>query len=123
MEKENIQLSAVNMELTEELKIYIDKKMRSLEKFINFDDPSVSGDIRLYKDTGKQSGKIYRVEMSIMTAGKKYGINADGNTLYEAIDEAKDLILRKIAGYREKRQSIVKRGGVKVKAFLKKFSR
>lgn len=123
MERENIQLSVVNLELTDEVKNYINKKLKSIEKFIDFNDPSVSGDIRLYKDTGKQNGKIYRVEISFMKAGKKYGVNASGNNLFEAIDESKDLILRKITDYKEKRQSLVKRGGATIKTFLKKFSR
>lgn len=118
-----IQLNAVNIELTEELKTYIDKKLDSIKKFIDFQDPEVTGDIRLIKDSGSQKGKIYRVEMSFMTIGKKFGVSADGNSLYEAIDEAKDLVLRKASEYKDKKQSLIKRGGVQIKNFLKKFSK
>ncbi|MBU4536415.1 HPF/RaiA family ribosome-associated protein [Patescibacteria group bacterium] len=119
----NIQLNSIGVELTEELKNYIDKKLKSIEKFIDFNDPEITGDIRLTKDSSNLNGKIYRVEMSFMTTGKKYGVSADGNTLYEAIDEAKDSIVRKITDYKAKKQSLFKKGGARIKVFLKRFSR
>ena len=119
-----IQLNAIDIELTDELKTYINKKLVSVEKLIDFKDPSVTGDIRLIRELGGQKkGKIFKVEMSFMTAGKKFGVNADGNSLYEAIDQAKDSVVRKISDYKDKKQSLIKRGGAQVKAFLKKFSR
>ncbi len=119
-----IQLNAIDIELTDELKAYIDKKLVSLEKLIDFEDPEVTGDIRLIRELGGQKkGKIFRVEMSFMTVGKKFGVSADGNSLFEAIDEAKDLILRKISGYKDKKQSLIKKGGARIKIFLKRFSR
>ena len=119
---DNIQINSLNIELTEDLKAYIEKKLVSVEKFIDLSDPSVSGDIRLIKEVGKQqTGKIYKVEMSIMTPGKKYGVSADGNSAYEAIDLAKDSILRKISGYKDKKIGLVKKGGMKIKNFLRSF--
>ena len=102
----------------------IEELIKNVEKFIDLSDPSVSADIRLIKEVGKQqTGKIYRVEMSIMTPGKKFGVNSEGNSAYEAIDSAKDLILRKISGYKDKKIGLVKKGGAKIKNFLKKFSK
>ncbi len=119
---DNIKITAVNIELTEEIKDYIYKKLGSLEKFINFEDPAVSVDIRLIREVRKQqTGKIYRIEISIMTPGKKFGVNSSGNSEYEAIDTVKDTLLRKISGYKEKKHSLVKKGGAKVKNFLKSF--
>ncbi len=120
----NIKINAVNIELTEEIKEYIYKKLKSLEKFINFEDPSVSGDVRLIKEVGRQqTGKIYKIEISIMTPGKKFGVNAEGNSAYEAIDLVKDALIKKISRYKDKKISLVKKGGAKIKSFLKRFSK
>ena len=119
-----IKINAVNIELTEEIKEYIYKKLKSLEKFINFEDPSVSGDVRLIKEVGRQqTGKIYKIEISIMTPGKKFGVNAEGNSAYEALDLVKDALIKKISRYKDKKISLVKKGGAKIKSFLKRFSK
>ncbi|MCK4918348.1 MAG: ribosome-associated translation inhibitor RaiA [Candidatus Pacebacteria bacterium] len=120
----NIKINSIDVEITEELRVYINKKLKRIKKFIDFNDPSVSADIRLIKDSkGQSTGKFYRVELSIMTAGKKYGVNASGNSPYQAIDQVKDLIFRKISEHKDKKQNLFKKGGAKIKSFLKKFNK
>ena len=58
-----------------------------------------------------------------MTPGKKFGVNAEGNSAYEAIDLVKDALIKKISRYKDKKISLVKKGGAKIKSFLKRFSK
>lgn len=125
---DNIQINFNDTDLTEELtlelKTYIEKKLRSIDKLIDLNSDGVTGDIRLNKDSqGQKSGKIYRVEISFTTPGKKYGANAEGNSWNEAIDLAKDAVTRKISENKDKKQNLLKKGGTQVKNFLKKFSK
>ncbi|MCK5286022.1 MAG: ribosome-associated translation inhibitor RaiA [Candidatus Pacebacteria bacterium] len=118
----NIKINSIDVEITDELRSYINKKLKKISRFIDFSDPSVSVDIRLAKDSkGQSTGDFYRVELSIMTAGKKYGVNAHGESPYQAIDRVKDLIFRKISEHKDKKQNLFKKGGTKIKGFLRKF--
>ncbi|MBU0973843.1 MAG: hypothetical protein KKC20_24610, partial [Proteobacteria bacterium] len=55
----------------------------------------------------------------VTTPGKKFGANAEGNSLHEAVDSVKDLVSRKISSYKDKKQNLFKRGGAKIKEFLR----
>ncbi|MCK5022076.1 MAG: HPF/RaiA family ribosome-associated protein [Candidatus Pacebacteria bacterium] len=120
----NIEISAVGVELNDETRDYIYKKIDGLRKFVDFKDENVSTDIRISRMVGQQrSGKVYRAEIGIIMSGKRIGARGDGSTVWEAIDLAKDAISKKISSYRGKRNSLFKKGSVKVKGFLKKFYR
>lgn len=122
--KINLNEADLTEELMTELREYIEKKLRSVDKLIALDSEGVTGDIRLNKDSqGQKTGKIYRVEMSFTTPGKKYGANAEGSSWYEAIDLTKDAVIRKISEHKDKKQNLIKRGGAQVKKFLRGFGK
>jgi ribosomal subunit interface protein len=118
---ENIKINAIGLELDKETKAYLMKKLESLKKFIDFDDEEVTANIRLNKETRSQhSGNLYRAEISIMTIGKKYGAKGEGGELLTAIDDMKDVILKKISSHKGKKQSLFRKGAVKIKQLLKR---
>ncbi|MFH0845842.1 MAG: ribosome-associated translation inhibitor RaiA [Patescibacteria group bacterium] len=120
---DNLKINAVNIEIDQEIRNYIDKKLASFEKFIDLNGDGVTIDIRVSRMVGEQrTGKIYNTEMSITTPGKKYGANAEGDTLYESLDLVKDAVLRKISGYKDKKIGFLKRGGAQIKSLLKKVT-
>ena len=117
----NIKINAIGLELDEETKAYLMKKLESLRKFINFDDEEVTTDIRLSKETRSQrSGNLYKAEISIVTIGKKYGAKGEGDELLAAIDDMKDVISKKISSHKGKKQSLFRKGGIKIKKLLKR---
>jgi len=117
----NIKINAIGLELDEEAKNYLMKKLDSLRKFINFDDEEVTTDIRISKPMRRRrTGNLHRAEISIMTIGKKFGAKAERKELYETIDVMKDSISKKISSYKGKKQNLFRKGGVKIKQLLKR---
>jgi len=117
----NIKINEIGVELGEKGKEYLMKKLDSLRKFIDFDDEEVTTDIRISKETrSSRSGNIYKSEISIMTVGKKYGAQGEAEELYASIDAMKDAVSKKIASHRGKKQSLFKRGGMKIKKMLRR---
>ena len=117
----NIKINAIGVELDEEAKKYLIKKLDSLRKFIDLDDESVSVDVRISKSIRRhQSGNLYRVEASILTAGKKCGAKAEEDNLHATFDALKDAISQKISSSKGRKQSLFKKGGAKIKQLLKR---
>ncbi len=64
---------------------------------------------------------MFFAEATISTESKNYGAKAVGKTTYEAIDVLKDELSKKIRRYKDKKTSIVKKGGRMLKDLLRKF--
>ena len=117
----NIKINAIGVELDEKVEDYLMKKLESLRKFVDFNNDEVVTDIRLSKLTkSRRSGNLYRAEISIMTVGKKYGAKGEKDELYAAIDDMKDVISRKISSHKGRKQSLFKKGGMKIKKMLRR---
>ena len=117
----NIKINTIGVELDEKIEEYLLKKLRSLKKFIDFDDEEVITDIRLSKETkSRRSGNLYRSEISINTVGKKYGAKGEDEELYASIDAMKDAVSKKIASHKGKKQNLFRKGATKVKKMLRR---
>lgn len=117
----NLNIHAINMEMTEAIKQYFIDKINSLDKFLDQNDESIECSAKVYKETGKK-GDIFKAEVSIHTSGKNFGAVSEKEDLYAAIDNVKDIVERKIVSYKDKKRSIFKRGATKAKALLKGFN-
>jgi len=117
----NITINPIGVELNEKIEEYLLKKLRSLKKFIDFEDESVVTDIRLIKETNsRRSGNLYRTEIGITTVGKKYGAKGEGEELLASIDAMKDAVSKKIASHKGKKQILFRKGATKVKGLLRR---
>lgn len=117
----NITINTIGFELDEKIEEYLLKKLRSLKKFINFDDEEVVTDIRLSKETNsRRSGNLYRTEIGITTAGKKYGAKGEDEELFASIDAMKDAVSKKISSHKGKKQNLFRKGATKVKRMLRR---
>ena len=114
-----VEIFAKNIELDNKLKEYIQKKVDSLENILGKSDEERSCDFRIKKDASAKKGKIYFAEAKIITPHKKYGADASGESVFEAIDKLKDEIAKKIRRNKDKKESLIKKGGRKIKELLK----
>ncbi len=117
----NLNIHAINMEMTEAIKQRFTEKINSLDKFLDQNDESIKCNARVYKETSR-TGDIFKAEVSIHTSGKNFGGVSEKEDLYAAIDNVKDIVERKIVSYKDKKRSIFKRGAMKAKALLKGFN-
>ena len=114
----NINIKATNMDLTEAIRDYIDKRFDSIKKFFENNEYSV------YVEIGKttkhhKSGDFFKAEFNIKINGKNYYTVSEKEDLYSAIDEAKEEIVRQIKGGKDRQKTLFRRGAISIKKMLK----
>lgn len=119
-----INIKATNLELTQAISDYLEKRISTLDKFVNKNDESAMADVEVGKSTKHhQSGDIFRAEINLHVAGKNLRAVSEKDNLYAAIDEAKDEMAREITSHKAKQRTLLRRGGAKIKDFLRGFYR
>jgi len=112
----NIQFNSVNYELTlDEATVYEDK-FRKLEKYGGKGDKEFHLHVSLGKSSeAHQHGGIWFAEGDITLNGKKYFANATKESLREAVDAVLAELSRELSNAKDKRGSLIKRGGSRIK--------
>ena len=115
-------LKSSNIELTAEIRDYLDHRLEGLQKFLPKESDSSIANIELGRITKHQTGDIFRVEINILVGNRVFHAVSERPDLYAAIDNLKDEISRELGSYKEKRLSLLKRGGQKIKNLIRGFS-
>lgn len=109
-----------NMQITGEIKDYLYKKLAHLEKFINPEDESVLCEVELGKvSRHHKNGDVFMTEINLHIAGKNLRAVSEMDDLFASIDIAKDEMVRELQSNKDKRVSMLKRGGAKIKSVIK----
>ena len=124
MEPMKTNIKATHIELTEALEEYLAKRLSSLDKFISPSDESSFAQIEVAKITEHhKTGDVFRAEINLHAAGVDFYSFAEESDIYRAIDAMKEQIVYKLSSAKDKRVSLVKRGGRRIKNFFRNFSR
>lgn len=117
-----INIKATNIELTDEIRDYLDKKISGADRFLMEINFPIEAKIELGRTTfHHQTGNIFRAEITIPLPGKVLRAETQAENILAAIDGLKDEILREIKEYREK--SITKtRRAERLRKFLTAYS-
>ena len=113
-----VSIKATRFKLTEELESYVMKKLSWLEKLINAYNKNARVFVEVARTTRHhKTGSIYYAELQVMPPGSKRGLRAvaEKNSLYEAVDCAKDELKRELQKEKEKRITNTHKGGEKIK--------
>ena len=115
-----LNFKATNLTVTNETRAYLDKKLQSLEKLLDFDDEAVIVDVELGRTTRHhQSGDVFFAEINIHRGKESFRAVADRPDLMSAIDGMRDSIARELSARKEKRLSLLRRSGQMAKAVLR----
>lgn len=112
-------VKATNIELTQEISDYLDKRLESVEKLIDSNDTSAIFDIEVERLAGQQTGKILRAEINLQVAGKHLRAEATEETLFNAIDSARNEMVRELRRTKDKKRRLFRRGGAAIKGFMR----
>lgn len=114
----NTNIKATNITLTPAISDYVDKHMAKVAKLVA-GDSTVQCDIELARITGHQKGDIFKAEIHIVAAGKNVYASSEKEDLYTAVDDARNEIVRELNSHKQKKISLVRRSGIRVKAMMK----
>ena len=119
----NINISTKNIELTEAIKNYIDRKIGALNKF--FPDASeVLASVTVGKSTRHhREGEVFMAEVNLTIDGKQYHTDEDAADLYAAIDKVQSELERKITSGKSRRTDLLRKSGRAVKKLLRRLYR
>ena len=111
------------MVLTPSISGYLEKRIAHLDKFI---DESIAESLMCYVELGKSTrhhkkGDLFRTELTVNTGGKSFRAEASENDLYASIDVATEGMAEELKSFKNKRKSLLKRGGAKLKYFIQNF--
>ena len=114
-----INLKTTNFVLTPSIKVYLEEKLSSLDKFLPADD-SIFADVELAKTSKHhQKGDVFKAEVNLKIPGRLIRAVAEKWDLRIAINAAKDNLLREIKTNKEKNIYLYKKSARMLKKLLR----
>lgn len=115
-----IRIFPSNIELTDAIEDYLNKKLLQVEKHINAKETVPMVDVEIAKTIGDQnSGEdLFKAEITITLGGESYRYVAEEHELYAAIDKMKDEIIRVLRKDKERKRDKFRRGALKMKNMI-----
>ncbi|MFO0719079.1 MAG: HPF/RaiA family ribosome-associated protein [Candidatus Paceibacterota bacterium] len=111
-------IKATNITIASETADYLDKKLVLVEKIIN--DENMFCQIELGRTSNHHAtGDVFRAEINCHSRGRDYRAVAEKESLHSAIDFMKDELVREIKTDKSIRQTMLRRGGAKIKNIIK----
>ncbi|KKU25942.1 MAG: hypothetical protein UX39_C0015G0010 [Candidatus Magasanikbacteria bacterium GW2011_GWA2_46_17] len=117
-----INLKASNVSLTPEIRSYLDRRLESLQKFLPEGKDAFVADIELSRVTKHHTGDVFLAEINIRVGSRVFHAIAERPDLFEAIDQMRDEIVRELGSFKDKRLSLLKRSGQKIKNLIRNLS-
>ena len=106
-----INIKATNIELTPNLRQYIDKKIGELDEFIQGIDTCVEAWVEIGKPSRHhRKGDVFYAKANIRLPRQGVRSEAKGSDLYLTIDQVKNELQRLLKKYKGKRDAKYKRG-------------
>lgn len=112
-----IQYKATQCSLDPEITDLADQKLQTLEKHLG--DQSVFCEVEFELLSIKQTDEVYRVEVNLDVDGKLYRAEATMDSFEKGIDEVRDELDKEMRRANAKRDTLLRRGGRKVKEILR----
>ena len=112
-------LTTKNLTADNELKDYLEKRIRKLDQLIDDADTSAQADIELEKYGGQNKGEIFRAEINLQVAGDMLRAEEEAETIREAIDATKEEMMRELRDRKEKQQTKERDGARKAKDMMR----
>ena len=115
----NINIKTTNITLTEAISDYTSKRLDAITTFLK-DDTTVKCDVELGKTSNHhKNGDIFRAEIHIVGKDRDLYASSEETDLYKAIDMVRDEMLREVRSTKDKKLSVLRRGGAKLKGIIK----
>jgi putative sigma-54 modulation protein len=98
-----VNIKATKLDLTEQIKDYVQKKTDMLEKYLG-DFPAVHADFEVGRESNHHAkGEVYKAEFNLHVPGELLRVEKIEEDLYKAIDKVKEHMEMAIKKYKEKK--------------------
>lgn len=111
------------MELTQQVRDYVEKRMDSLEKFLSRYEGSMF-EVEIGQSTmHHKAGDVFKAELLISGIPKTVRAVSEKEDIFAAIDDMRDEAERQLVAMKDRRDTVFRRGARSVKKMLKGLSR
>lgn len=123
----NYNLKGTGLEITPELRSYVEKRLAAADKFLG-GDPVAHADAELeydqrrdpsFAEAPKGKGGKYRAEFTVRVSHGLCRAEEWGSTLHEAIDAAAGEIVAELRGAKQKRLHVFRRAALRIKKYMR----
>lgn len=115
----NKQIKATNMELTDAISQYVNKKIDTLLKFIDSNQDALA-EIEIGRTSNHHhKGDVYKAEINLIIGKNNFRSVVIESDLYAAIDGMKDAVVNEVSRSKRKRFHLFKKGHQKIKNLLR----
>lgn len=106
-----------NFSLTPSIEEYVQKKIRTLEKFLkNFDQETIKIEVEVGRTTyHHKSGEVFRAEINLSLGRQLLRAESEQTDLFSAIDEVRDDLEQEIKKFKDRKETIFLRGARSIK--------
>ena len=111
----HITIKATGMDLTDAIREYVEKKIGSLEKFIDPEDSSAHAAVEVEATQHQKKGDVFRAEVNLHIAGADFRAESTMDDEYAAIDQMKEELSRDLRRHKRKNVHQVRKGGRELK--------
>lgn len=119
----NIKILATRIELTQDLREHIEKKLESADKLMDPADTTVLYEVEIGRTTDHhEKGDVYKAEVHIRKKGGNIYATAYAEDVLSAMDKVKDDITHALASDKEKKETMLRKGQMQIKKLLKRLS-
>lgn len=113
-------IKATNITIGNDVREYLDKRLTTLQKFIDLADPAIVTAVELGRSTNRhQNGDVFYAEITIYKGKVSWRAVANESTLTSAIDAMHEGITREVTQSKGKKRSLFRRGGIVAKQLLR----
>ena len=117
-------IKTTDFSMTPVIKDYVEKRVNHLDKFINPEHKDLP---MCYVEIGKttnhhKNGDLFRAEFTLYIGSKSLRTEAEKDDLYVAIDSVTEGMVEELKSFKDKKISLIKRGGAKIKALIKSLT-
>lgn len=115
-----IQIKTPGHELTQEITAHIEKRVETFSRLTGAARESAAADVHIERIAEHpQQGKVWRVKLGVTSNGKTMHTEQLGETITEAFDLAKDEMDLRLKDLKDKKRTLLRRGGSKIKEWLR----
>lgn len=119
-----VQIRSDNLEITDAIRSYIDKKVSQLAKFTRTKEGSTTLEIEIAKERAEQNNDdLFRAEINALVDGQFFRYSANAGDLYAALDLMKDGIIRELTQTQNKKRDLIRRGAAAAKRMLRRWQK
>lgn len=117
----NLNINTTNMELTDAIREYAQKRMDTLEKVMHSTVEVIHMQIGKTTNHHKQ-GDVYKADANMLLGGNKFYAQAETEDLYSSIDMVREDLFRQLTEKKDRNETLFRRGARSVKKMLKGLS-